>query len=97
MNPLHVMTAKLMKQIKNIGNGQKLKIFLPDWFKFFPDFNPIPRWGPKAEDKGRELRIEENKHPFLRAPLDGCFCIQENTSTSYMNIVMNKVFVERKL
>ena len=33
------MTAKLMKQIKNTGISQKLKIFLLDWFKLFPIFN----------------------------------------------------------
>ena len=34
MNPLHVMTAKLTKQIKNIGNGQKLKSFCPTGLNF---------------------------------------------------------------
>ena len=73
MNPLHVMNAKLMKQIKDTGNSQKLKIFLLDCFKHSPIFNSIQRWGSRAEDKGRGLRVEENKYPFLKTPLDGCF------------------------
>ena len=34
--------AKLMKQIKDIGISQKLKIFLLGCFKLFPTFNCVP-------------------------------------------------------
>ena len=39
---IQIYAAKLMKQIKNIGISQKLKIFLLDCFKLFPFFDCIP-------------------------------------------------------
>ena len=52
-----LMTAKSMKQIKNIGISQKLKIFLLDCFKLFPIFKPIPRLEPRAEGRGTQTPV----------------------------------------